>query len=56
MCLAAVIIFGATGTVGRQMLDFIVKQDVMGSDVKVCVCQHRGYIVACMQGAGTVLL
>ena len=31
----AVVIFGATGTVGRSMLDFIVSQDVMGSDVKV---------------------
>lgn len=29
------VIFGATGTVGRSMLDFILKQNVMGRDIKV---------------------
>lgn len=31
----AVIVFGATGTVGRSLLDFIVNQNVMGNDIKV---------------------
>jgi hypothetical protein len=42
LCAAAVVIFGATGTVGHQMLDFIVKQNVMGDSVKVSCCGSPG--------------
>lgn len=43
--LAAVIIFGATGTVGRQMLDYILGQNVMGDNVKVCTaCTARAWL------------
>jgi aspartate-semialdehyde dehydrogenase len=53
VCAAAVIIFGATGNVGLQMLDFIVKQNVMGDDVKVSASNRLSR--KCLEGGAEVV-